>query len=129
MCKYCENTFTGNANETLLDNPVETANGIFLCGSQVYIDRQSETEASLDITTDDIHGNTIVHTSVKINYCPMCGRKIIPDRSDWKDISIELNSRVLANGCITLSDLEDVGLIEKESLEFSIRGETFKGGL
>ena len=71
MCKYCEELFTGECNETILEDRLNVCNIDFV-GVEVFIN-DDELELYLDTIPS---GETISRKKIKIQYCPFCGRKL-----------------------------------------------------
>ena len=77
MCKYCDNTGYGNANECLTEVNLHATGGYhaaFLFGSMSFIDSD---ETGVYLKEEITNGNSVVlaKSKVKIQYCPVCGRK------------------------------------------------------
>ncbi len=69
MCNYCKETFTGDANDDLVNIEIEV-NGLRLFGIQTYIEG-SDGKAHIKTHLDDEHGRYVVRPgAIKINYCP-----------------------------------------------------------
>lgn len=71
MCKYCNKTFTGDANDDLVELNVKV-NNFRLFGIQTYIE-DSDGKAYIKTHLHDQNGNYIAIGSTKIYYCPVCG--------------------------------------------------------
>ena len=74
MCKYCNETFTGDANDDLVGLDVEV-NGFRLFGIQTYI-TDSDGKVYIKTHLDEEHGRYVAIGSMEIHYCPVCGRKL-----------------------------------------------------
>lgn len=75
MCKYCDNTFSGNANENILYETLCTEAGTEMCVLSTWIDYDSE-GATIDSSILNTHGIPYIHASVRIKYCPFCGKEL-----------------------------------------------------
>lgn len=74
MCKYCDKTFTGNSNEKLVKLNIEV-NGFRMFGVQTCVE-DSDGKAFINTYITDQFGRCFASEAVKIQYCPVCGRKI-----------------------------------------------------
>lgn len=77
MCKYCRETFTGEANEDLVFRNIKM-NGVDVLGFHTFIEYSKETETVYikSYLDEAVYGQCIAGKNVKINYCPVCGRKL-----------------------------------------------------
>ena len=74
MCKYCEKSIV-DCNEGIIESTLKVG-GLELNGMQVYI-----CDNQLYLFVDEtMCGREIKTQSVKIKYCPMCGRKLKADK-------------------------------------------------
>ena len=71
MCKYCENDGVWFWNEFLVDEICD--NGILIRISLNIRDKKLEAQIGNMMTNND---NDWFLFSKKINYCPMCGRRL-----------------------------------------------------
>ncbi len=71
MCKYCSELFTGDCNNSLLTTNIK-AFGMDLLSVDVFI-----TDNILELYIDNIDGDKIEKKTIKINYCPNCGARMV----------------------------------------------------
>ena len=79
MCQYCNELFTGDYGEDLSSVDVEIGS-IKVFGLQTYI---SDTKGKVYLRTILIDGfaQTLAHSKIEIQYCPVCGRKFEKEES------------------------------------------------
>lgn len=79
MCKYCDELFTGDYGDDLSSVDVEV-NDIKLLGLQTWL---SDSKGKVYLRTDLIDGvaQTLAHSEIEIQYCPICGRKFMKEES------------------------------------------------
>lgn len=70
-CKYCADG-TNKCGESLFNEDILTLGGFSFLNIDVGISEDNE----LELLTTNSSGDTIFHTTMKIKYCPECGRKI-----------------------------------------------------
>lgn len=71
-CKYCRELFTGDCNYCFFQNDVNLENGLNLFDINVFIN-----DDKLELYVDTIDCTEICKSIIKINYCPMCGRRLV----------------------------------------------------
>lgn len=72
MCIYCEELFTGNCNESLLESRISMFNNTPMIDVDVFIN-----DNELEVYVDCIHTDEqIAKSKIKIKYCPMCGTRL-----------------------------------------------------
>lgn len=74
MCKYCNETFTGDANDNLINLEIKM-NGFWMFGIQTHVE-DSDGKAYIRTYLDDEGGCYIADGKMEIHYCPICGRKL-----------------------------------------------------
>lgn len=72
MCKYCGELFTGDSNESLLENRIAMFNTQMIIDADVFI-TDDELEMYVEFTPTD---EQIAKSKIKIKYCPMCGTRL-----------------------------------------------------
>ena len=74
-CPFCSELFTGDCNKSL-----ETERLIIFKGSDLFVDVDLFImDDSLEVYIDDSNGDKVLKLARKINYCPICGRKLIKE--------------------------------------------------
>lgn len=75
-CEFCKELFTGSCNDDLFEKkiPVFEGSGFYIL-LNVYI---MDDELHSDIYDSD--DNSILNLKRKVNYCPMCGRRLINEK-------------------------------------------------
>ena len=75
MCKYCENLFSGEANEELVIVTFSTYDDSYVIPMFIAIDKDEAYIKSYVLENgEEIMDDT--DAIVKIKYCPICGRKL-----------------------------------------------------
>ena len=72
MCKYCEDLFTGDCNESLVDIRIPIIFNTQMLNVDVFIN-DDELEVYVDC---DSTGYQVAKSKIKIEYCPMCGTRL-----------------------------------------------------
>jgi hypothetical protein len=70
-CNFCRECNTGNCNEDLILHEFDY-NGMNLFNVQVFLDDGP----SIELYLDNSNGDSLCSKKVKIEYCPMCGKKL-----------------------------------------------------
>lgn len=76
-CNYCSELFTGDCNDSLLMGDVNLECGINLFNVDVFIN-----DDELEVFVDNLEGREICKKTLKINYCPMCGRRLVREQNN-----------------------------------------------
>lgn len=74
MCKYCNATFNGESDENLIELDIKV-NGFKMFKIQTCIERSDE-KAVINTYIDDQFGRCFTSKAMRIQYCPVCGRKL-----------------------------------------------------
>ena len=72
-CKFCGELFNGDCNDSIMSgtiNKFEVFNGY-----DIFVDLFI-TDNELELYLDDSGENEILKKKIKINYCPICGRRL-----------------------------------------------------
>ncbi len=76
MCKYCENDGYYNRNKSLISKTLKNKVDIDLAINV----KDKKIVASVENLTMNPEDNNWILPTKKINYCPMCGRKLKEDK-------------------------------------------------
>lgn len=75
MCDYCKNLFNGESNDLLTNLKVEIK-GFELFSVFTRITDVTN-EVTLETELSNMDGRSLVTVRKQIQYCPMCGRKLV----------------------------------------------------
>ena len=76
-CKYCKELFTGWMNDSLIQDHVNLECGFNLLDIDVFIN-----DDELELFVDNGSCDEICKKTLKINYCPMCGRRLVREQNN-----------------------------------------------
>lgn len=77
MCKFCNCTTEDLSNERLISASISIGNISDVLGLEVAIEKDSENNSLIRSEIYMIRGgDSVVEDRVRINYCPICGRKL-----------------------------------------------------
>jgi len=76
-CEYCSES-AGCGNDGLLLGKVKFEHGIDLLDINVFINCYNK----LELYVDDSSCDEICKSTIKINYCPMCGRRLVREQNN-----------------------------------------------
>lgn len=75
MCKYCDNVSTGIANELMINEYIEV-NGLTMYSIQTCLVESVNHNSYIETTYKTLGQMPISKGRIKIQYCPVCGRKL-----------------------------------------------------
>lgn len=76
MCEYCKSTFIGETNASLTGSDVEI-NGLKIGFINSFIDDRDGLAEIKTVFSPAFGDRSILSDSMRIHYCPVCGRKLI----------------------------------------------------
>ena len=71
-CRFCDELFTGDCNDSLMTKNIRI-NKVPIFGMDIFI---TDDKLELYVDTAD-SGQEILKKTLKIKYCPMCGRELV----------------------------------------------------
>ena len=77
-CPFCSELFTGDCNDSIARDRLN----IFK-GSDLFVEVDLFVmDDELEVYIDDSNGDKVLKLTRKINYCPICGRKLVKEEGN-----------------------------------------------